>query len=79
MQLMGAGDDRLRVGCCNLGAEQEHAHAEALGIDHLSRGLIRSKLCWTRHLTKLADPIRIAREQAPVIGDTDGIDEVEMG
>ena len=76
--LVGAGDDPLGIGGGEIGREQQHARAEVRGVDHLPRRILRAQLGGMRALAQLGDPLGLARQQAPVVGDADGVDGVNM-
>ncbi len=75
---MGAGDDPLGIGGGEIGREQQHARAELRGVDHLTRRILRAQLGGMRPLAQLRDPLGLARQQAPVVGDADGVDGVDV-
>ena len=61
-----------------MGGEQQHARADVRGVDHLARGILRAELDGMRAFAELRDPLGMACEQAPVVGDADGIDGINV-
>ena len=76
--LVGARDDPLGVGGGEMGGEQEHARAEMRGVGHLAGCVFGAELGGMRALAQLGDPLRTAGQQAPVVGDADRVDGVDV-
>ncbi len=75
---MGAGDDPLRIGGGEMSGEEQHARADAGGVGHLAGGVLRAELDGMRALAQLRDPLGMTGQQAPVVGDADGVNGVDV-
>ena len=76
--LAGAGDDPLRVGGGEVSSEDKHSRSDTSGIDHLPRGVLRVELDGMRALAQLRDPLGTASQKAPVVGDSNGVDGIDV-
>jgi len=77
-ELVGAGDDPLRVGGGDIPAEPEDASAEfSSGVD-LLRGVFGVEFSWMGAFAQLCGPLVVTDKEAPVIGGTDGVEQIEV-
>ena len=77
-QLVGAGDDPLGVGGGECGVSSS-TRVPRCAVSAIWRAVSsRAELGGMRALAQLGDPLGMAREQAPVVGDADGVDEINV-
>jgi hypothetical protein len=61
--LVSAGDDPLRVGGGEVGGEEQHARADAGGVDHLAGRVLRGELDGMRPSRSFGDPLGLPSQQ----------------
>src|SRR4051794_17054463 len=75
---MRAGDDPLGVGGSDVPAEPEDAGAELGGGVNLGSGLFGIEFDGMRAFAEFRGPVVVTDEQAPVVGGSDGVEQIEM-
>ena len=77
-ELMGVGNDPLRVGGGDVGAYPYDAGAEVRGVFELVCGIVGAELDRMRAFAEPGRPTGLSHEQAPVIRRSDGVEEIEV-
>ncbi len=77
-ELMGAGNDPLRIGGGDIPAQPQNARAQVRGVVDLAGGVFRAELDGMRAFTEFRGPVAVAHQQAPVVGGADGVEQIEV-
>ena len=75
---MGPDNNQLRIGRRNRGTKQNNTRPKPGCGVQLQIGVFRAQFNGMRAFSKLADPLRLLGKQAPVVGDADRVNRVEM-